>query len=200
MKKILFVFVFSIGLFIFPVFVSHAQEPVLQTGGLANCIQGDVEKKIPAGSCTAEQILDLINNIIKWGAAISGALALFMFVLGGIWMLFSAGNAARVDRGKEIIMGTSIALIFILGSWLLIDFTLQALKSRYRLEGGFSNTPEIAGCCYVDYKDGSKNTLYTCRNDQSASTCTSYALEFNDGTGHVIPGLCSKIDNCPKPK
>jgi len=191
MKKILFVFAISTGLLIFPVFVSHAQEPVLQTGGLTDCIKD--------GSCKAEQILDLINNIIKWGAAISGALALFMFVLGGIWMLFSAGNAARVDRGKEIIMGTSIALIFILGSWLLIDFTLQALKSRYRLEGGFSNTPETAGCCYVDYKDGSNNTLYTCRNGQSASTCTSYASEFN-GTGHVLPGLCSVIDNCPKLK
>jgi len=40
--------------------------------------------------------------------------AVFMFVYGGILIIFSGGDAARVTAGKDIILGTIIGLIMIL--------------------------------------------------------------------------------------
>lgn len=103
----------------------------------AQGIISNVGTCIADGNCSPEKIIDLIDNIVKWGAGVAGAIALLMYILGGVWMLFSAGSSSRVERGKNIITGTTIALIFILGSWLIIDFTLTALKTTdIRLEEG----------------------------------------------------------------
>ena len=82
------------------------------------------------GNCSIQHILLLANSIIKWAVAISGSIALLMYVLGGVWMIFSQGNSGRIERGKDIIVGTSVSLIFILGGWLIIQFALQSLGAR----------------------------------------------------------------------
>jgi len=109
------VFLFSVFLISSPE-ISHAQ-------GILSAIPC-----ADTGDCTPENIIDLIDNIVKWGASVAGAIALLMYILGGVWMLFSGGSSTRVERGKNILTGTTIALIFILGSWLIINFTLTALR------------------------------------------------------------------------
>lgn len=112
-------------------------ESILRAGNLRDCIFGvEIAGKTPSewairpGSCKIEQLFDLGNNVIQWGAGVSGALALLMYIIGGVWMIFSAGNSSRVERGKDIITGTTIALFFILGSWLIIDFSIRALRGE----------------------------------------------------------------------
>jgi hypothetical protein len=145
-----------IAFFVVPV-ISHAQTIFGEGSELRDCMIGkrqpgvSPEKwTIPPGSCSVEQIMDLARNIVKWGAGISGALALFMFIIGGVWMVFSVGNQSRVQRGKDILTGTTIALIFILSSWLIINFILTALGSRFELKGD-EDTPSSAfsasACC-----------------------------------------------------
>lgn len=82
------------------------------------------------GTCGVEHIFVLANSLIKWLVGVSGAIALLMFVIGGIWMIFSGGNTTRVERGKDILIGSSVALVTILGSWVIVNFILTALGTR----------------------------------------------------------------------
>jgi len=82
------------------------------------------------GNCSVEHIFILSNNLIRWIVGIAGALALFMYVVGGLWMIMSAGSSTRINRGKEILIGTTIALFFMLSSWLIVNFVLQSLGSK----------------------------------------------------------------------
>jgi len=116
---------------------AQAQVAIFERGSLGECVRGrdrdgdgkfTSEGEFGPGGCSVQQILELSSNLVEWGAGISGALALLMYVIGGVWMLFSGGNSGRVERGKDIVIGTTIALIFILGSWIIVDFTLRALK------------------------------------------------------------------------
>src|SRR3989344_3280022 len=116
---------------------------------LIDCIQG---KSVPAGNCGVEHIFILANNIIRWMVGVSGAIALAMYVMGGMWMIFSGGCSSRIERGKDILIGTSVALIFILGSWLIISFVLQAFNAQQELQlteltcGDDKDCPQFMGC------------------------------------------------------
>ena len=147
----------------------HAQLPILQRGGLSECTRD--------GSCTVEQIIDLANNIIQWGVRICGALALFMYVLGGSWMIFSGGNSSRVERGKDIVTGTTLALFFILGSWLIIDFALRALntKEQYRLSPLTCGSQQSCAAGY-DCVNGQCKTLCSIKHPNSTEgwQCQSF--------------------------
>jgi hypothetical protein len=116
--------------------VATAQQSILEIGGGQarglgpKAAMVDFAVCIRDGNCGAEHIFVLANNIIKYLAGISGALALLMYVIGGVWMIFSAGNSSRVERGKDIIIGTSMALVSILGSWVIINFVLTGLGTK----------------------------------------------------------------------
>ncbi|OGY90312.1 MAG: hypothetical protein A3B30_01990 [Candidatus Komeilibacteria bacterium RIFCSPLOWO2_01_FULL_52_15] len=137
-------------------------------------------KCVENGTCGVEHILVLANNIIRWLAFTSGALALLMYILGGSWMIFSSGNAGRVERGKDILIGTTIALIFILGSWILISFTLQALSTKPE----YQIAPASCG-------GATCNQQQTCRNNKCVSLCTIMAEQ---DTQHVW--LCADPEFC----
>lgn len=127
-----------------PTFVG-AQNPILQGGeplqGLGSRGPVSLTECIKDGRCGAQHIEVLANNIIKWMVAVAGAVALLMYVIGGMWMLFSTGNQTRIERGKDIIIGTSTALIFILASWIIVSFTLSAIGTKER----FQLTPAACG-------------------------------------------------------
>lgn len=141
MKKVLIIcsLVFTLASLGVPL-LAHAQTPILPSSVRTECLTN--------GNCTTEDVFELINGVIAWGAAVCGAFALLMYIIGGVWMLFSAGNQQRIERGKNIIIGTSTALLFILGSWIIVDFTLDALTGRTEqdlIEPTKCNQPENEG-------------------------------------------------------
>ncbi len=94
----------------------HAQaqptqaEPILRSNNLKTCVFGSenynpdkdsTAQNQPPGSCTAGDLFLLADNLIQWMVGVSGALALFMFIWGGIWMIFSGGNSSRVERNSD---------------------------------------------------------------------------------------------------
>lgn len=79
------------------------------------------------GNCSVKHIFLLANNITRWILSVAGAIALFMYIIGGLWMIFSGGNSGRIERGKDILIGTTIALVVILTSWLIVSFVLKGL-------------------------------------------------------------------------
>lgn len=130
-------------------FAAEEGVPILRRRGLSVCFFGEEgwEGKFRAakteqerlkiqtpGSCTIEDILTFASSIMDWMVAVCGAIALLMFVIGGAWMIFSGGNSSRVERGKDVLTGTTIALIFILGSWVIVQFVVQGLGADERFQ------------------------------------------------------------------
>lgn len=69
-------------------------------------------------------LLAILGNFML---GISGAIVLFMFVLGGFFWIASAGNPKMVDKGKEMISGAVIGLIILFTAYTLVIFAVRTL-------------------------------------------------------------------------
>jgi len=88
------------------------------------------------GSC--RDVNDLLQLIVNWGQRIFGligAFALVMFVYGGFVMIFSAGNADRVKKGRDVLVAAVIGLTIAFSAYLLVDFVLDALQVSNEFRG-----------------------------------------------------------------
>jgi len=103
-----------------------------------------------AGDCNLSDMALGFSALIRWLLGAMGAVALVLFVWGGIQWLISGGNAERVNRGKDIMMNTVFAIFLAFGSYLIVTFfvndVLNATESdpnydiNFRLEEGYSPT------------------------------------------------------------
>jgi len=89
-----------------------------------------------SGDCTLDDFIQVFVNISELILGLVGAVALMFFVYGGVVLLTSGGNSDKIKKGQEILKQTVIALIIILGAWLIIRFVQEmiGLKSTYYLE------------------------------------------------------------------
>lgn len=69
----------------------------------------------------------LINRVIIAILGIVGALALLMFVWGGLLWMTSAGNADQVKKGRETLVWASIGLLIIFASYTLVTTIFKSL-------------------------------------------------------------------------
>ncbi len=82
-----------------------------------------------AGCRDAGVFVEMGINIASYLFSIIGALALLMFVYGGITLVMSMGNPEKVKKGGEIMMAAVLGLIIVFGSYVLIQFLGDALVS-----------------------------------------------------------------------
>jgi multisubunit Na+/H+ antiporter MnhB subunit len=59
---------------------------------------------------------------------VTGALALVMFVIGGIQWMTAAGNSERVKKGRDTLMWAVLGLIVIFSSYAILRAVLEALQ------------------------------------------------------------------------
>lgn len=81
----------------------------------------------PLGSVVS--VPELINRVIIAILGIIGALALLMFVWGGLLWMTSAGNADQVKKGRETLVWASIGLLIIFASYSLVNTIFNSLVS-----------------------------------------------------------------------
>lgn len=81
----------------------------------------------PLGGVTDIRII--IGRIINAFLGIIGAVALFMFVLGGYRWLISAGNANQVEAGKKTLVWATLGLLVVFSSYLIVSFLISAFTS-----------------------------------------------------------------------
>jgi hypothetical protein len=67
-----------------------------------------------------DDFTELVTNLLGWLLGIAGALALLMFVWGGILYVTSAGDEQKAAKGKRIVTWTILGLIVILMSYSII--------------------------------------------------------------------------------
>lgn len=56
-----------------------------------------------------------------------GATALLFFIIGGIMLIMGGANQKILEKGKAILKGSIIGMVFVFGSFMIVDFTLEAL-------------------------------------------------------------------------
>ncbi len=79
--------------------------------------------------CGLRELVQVGINFARIILALSGSLALIMFIFGGFTWLTAAGSSERVDKGKKILIGAVIGLIIIFGAVTIINFAEKALKT-----------------------------------------------------------------------
>ena len=63
----------------------------------------------------------LIGNVIRAFSGIAGAIALLMFVYGGVMWILSGGSQEKVKAAQKILVNASIGLILIFGAYTFVS-------------------------------------------------------------------------------
>lgn len=135
-KKKLFILIFVLSLFFGGQVLAQSVPGLDKNSPLIpeNCITGKAVK------CAPSDFLQLLVNVFQLMLGIVGSLALFFFIYGGfVWML-SRGNQQMVQKGKDIIAGSALGIIIVLGSWTIINFIIVLLTG-----GSFKNFGKLFG-------------------------------------------------------
>ena len=74
-----------------------------------------------------EDIKSLMGNVGNLMLGVSGAIALFVFVLGGFFFLASAGSSGMVEKGKGMMMSGVIGLAIVFFAFTLISYGVRIL-------------------------------------------------------------------------
>jgi len=95
----------------------------------------------------------IIGGAIKAVLGVAGAMALFMFVYGGLITLTSAGSPERIKKGKDVLIWATVGLIIIFGSFYMVDFVISGIEGT----GSVDSPASIVD----DKKDGAGRCKYT---------------------------------------
>lgn len=77
--------------------------------------------------CTICDIFILVRDIFNFALGLLAALAVLSIVIGGFYVVTSAGDSGRVSEGYSIITNAVIGLLLVMSSFLLFSFVLVAL-------------------------------------------------------------------------
>lgn len=77
------------------------------------------QEKIPGAQPTSD-FAQYLKDILNFGFAVIGILALFMIVIGAYQYLMAAGNIGKVDSAKETIFSAIFGLILGLCAWIIL--------------------------------------------------------------------------------
>jgi hypothetical protein len=114
MKKPLLIALFLV-LFLIPALAS-AQAPFVRCGN---------EGQQPCTICDFFATLTYVYNFLVLD--IATPLAIIALIIGGIFLLISAGNPNLHGTGKKIMYAAIIGLALVFGSWLIINTILSVL-------------------------------------------------------------------------
>lgn len=79
----------------------------------------------PLGGTTS--IPALIGNVISALLTIAGALALLMFIWGGLQMVISQGDPGKITKGKDTLKYAVIGLVIIFSAYAMVDAVINAI-------------------------------------------------------------------------
>jgi hypothetical protein len=83
-------------------------------------------------------VLLTLGNIAQIILALTGSLALLMFVYGGFTMLTSGGSSDKVNQGKKILLSAVTGIVIVLLAGYLIRYGMQQLG----VQEEFTNVPQ----------------------------------------------------------
>jgi hypothetical protein len=155
--------------------------------------------------CDICEVTKIFTNAADIVASVLSAIALLMFVLGGFFLIFSAGNPSRVETGKKILIGTISGLAVVFLAWIAVNIIVRTTS----ITGGNKSTDVIFtdawwkfDKCYPDLPTSCVGHFVT--ESCSTTSCTSSSKDPNCfcyravGTGSNLCGGdedATSIDN-----
>ncbi|HEX9664394.1 MAG TPA: hypothetical protein VGA49_01080, partial [Patescibacteria group bacterium] len=70
---------------------------------------------------------ELYGRIIRAFLQVIGMVTLLIAIIGGYWLLTSAGNPERVKKGKDTFFWGAVGLVGTLASYVIVRYIIQAL-------------------------------------------------------------------------
>lgn len=172
MKNIIFhsipKFIISI-FFIFIIVLLNTNITIAQTSGASGSESGLVKCGV-SRDCTICDIFILVRDIFNFALGLLAALAVLSIVIGGLYVVTSAGNSGRVSEGYAIISNAVIGLLLVMASFLLFSFVLVTL--------GFQSANFSA---VLDFQDGQ---IFSVKCD----TASTFNARGQNGGGVATPG------------
>lgn len=127
------------------------------------------EAACPGNQCSLNTFLKVGINLANIILGLVGALALLMFVYGGVVWLLSGGSSEKVAKGKEIILGSVVGILIVFGSYTIIKFVINNVlvaQPGYKFTG---SAPEDTNA-EVKIGDKCKAAGGTCTSTCAGST------------------------------
>ena len=96
------------------------------------------QEKIP-GAPPTQDFVQYLKDVINFGFAVIGILALFMLIIGAYQYLMAAGNIGKVDSAKETIGSALLGLILGLCAYIIlykINPDLVNMRAITQISGG----------------------------------------------------------------
>ena len=153
-----------------------------------------------SGSVGAPPPTPQLDCVLQFGAnianiilALTGSIALLMFVIGGFFMLASGGNEEMVKKGKDWIKNAVIGLIVILLSGMVLSFGISQITNTNTIVGQYCKKGNKSGS-YVQVPKNKNLVCVTQCTDLSAEkyTCTDPAAV----NGSVYKEYCLPLPGC----
>jgi len=152
-----------------------------------------------------EAIAETIGLIIKICIGIVGAVALGIFVYGGVIWVSAMGNAEKVTRGKNLFVWATIGLVVVIFGYVITDFIIYALTGglaapeREPFGPTACNDDKDNDCDgLVDFGTGPKNDP-GCSNLFDEDEYNVPAPDTCDGTCYrKTPGSIEKCEDVPR--
>lgn len=69
----------------------------------------------------------IIGNIIRAIISVSGALALIMFVYGGLLFMTAGGNETQIKKGQRVLVYSILGIIVIAAAFVATNTIIQAI-------------------------------------------------------------------------
>ncbi len=90
------------------------------------------------GECGLCQFFQTVINASDIILALTGIMAVVMFVYGGFTMIIAYGNEQLIERGKKILIATVIGIGIVLLAWTFVHIVIQSITG-----GDFNNWWEV---------------------------------------------------------
>lgn len=70
----------------------------------------------------------ILGNIIKAAMGFIGAVALVLFMYGGLTIMISSGSSEAVKKGKNIMIWAALGIIVIFSSYAIVSFLVEKIS------------------------------------------------------------------------
>lgn len=77
-------------------------------------------------ACDLNTVIGMVINV---ALGFAGAISLLMFILGGVQMLVSGGNAEMVKKGKATLTWAALGIVVIFCSYVLVNALISVLST-----------------------------------------------------------------------
>ncbi len=176
--------------FVLIVFLSHFDTVSAQGIVPANCQGTD---------CQVNDFIILAINVANWILRVAGAFALLFFVYGGFLWITAMGNSSRVESGRNVLSGTVVAIVIILGAFTIVQFigdSLGAKDQTFNKFLGSGGACENAGDACTPA--GKTQNVYACTKGGTCSNqtlCSYWSSRTNNPYGITSNYVCVDESN-----